>query len=344
LIGQFGVGFYSAFIVAYKVTLLSRRTGVDVYQGVRWESDGQGEYTIETVEKVTRGTDVILHLREGEDDFLAGLRLRSIIRKYSDHISLPIVMKLDENGQEEVVNRASALWTRAKSEISQEEYNEFYKHISHDFNDPLAYVHSHMEGKYEYSLLLYIPSQAPFDLWNRQQRQGIKLYVRRVFIMDDSEQLMPAYLRFVRGVVDSSDLPLNISREILQQNKLVEAMRSGAVKKILNMLADLSVSDREKYALFWKEFGLVLKEGLAEDTSNRDTIAKLLRFTSTFSSSNEQDVSLEDYVGRMKQGQDKIFYITADSLAAAKNSPLLEIFRKKEIEVLLLFDPIDSWA
>ena len=344
LIGQFGVGFYSAFIVADKVTLLSRRTGVDVYQGVRWESDGQGEYTIETVEKVTRGTDVILHLREGEDDFLAGLRLRSIIRKYSDHISLPIVMKLDENGQEEVVNRASAVWTRAKSEISQEEYNEFYKHISHDFNDPLAYVHSHMEGKYEYSLLLYIPSQAPFDLWNRQQRQGIKLYVRRVFIMDDSEQLMPAYLRFVRGVVDSNDLPLNISREILQQNKLVEAMRSGAVKKILNMLADLSVGDREKYALFWKEFGLVLKEGLAEDTANRDIIAKLLRFTSTFSSSNEQDVSLEDYVGRMKQGQDKIFYITADSLAAAKNSPLLEIFRKKGIEVLLLSDPIDSWA
>lgn len=346
LIGQFGVGFYSAFIVADKVTLLTRRAGLETSQGVCWESDGQGTYTVEMIEKATNGTEVTLHLREGEDDFLDGLRLRTIIRKYSDHIALPIVMKREEKDKDgdEIVNHALALWARAKSDIIQEEYNEFYKHISHDFNEPLAYVHNHIEGKYEYTLLLYIPSRAPFDLWNRQQRQGIKLYVHRVFIMDDSEKLMPAYLRFVRGIIDSSDLPLNISREILQQNKIIDTMRADAVKKVLRTLTDLAAKDQEKYATFWKEFGLVLKEGLAEDTTNRETIAKLLRFTSTHSSAGVQDVSLEAYVSRMKKGQEKIFYIVADSLLAAQHSPLLEIFRKKGIEVLLLSDPIDSWA
>jgi molecular chaperone HtpG len=344
LIGQFGVGFYSSFVVADKVTLTTRQAGLEPQEGVRWESNGQGEYILETVEKPTRGTEVVLHLREGEDDLLSGYRLRSIIRKFSDHISFPIVMKVEEKGkedQEEQVNRASALWARPKSEISQEEYNEFYKHVAHDFNDPLAYVHSRMEGNYEYILLLYIPAKAPFDLWNRERRHGVKLYVRRVFIMDDAEQLMPGYLRFVRGIVDSNDLPLNISRELLQQNKLIDMIRSNAVKKVLGMLTDMAANDEQKYATFWKEFGRVLKEGLAEDPGNRETIAKLLRFASTASSSETQDVSLETYIARMKEGQDKIYYSIADSYAAAKDSPLLEVFKKKGIEVLLLSDPVD---
>lgn len=343
LIGQFGVGFYSSFVVADRVTLITRRAGLDHQQGVRWESNGQGEYSIETVEKASRGTEVILHLREGGDDLLSGYRLRSIIRKYSDHISVPIIMKVEEKDkdEEERVNRAAALWTRPKSEISQEEYNQFYKDVAHDFEDPLVYVHSRMEGAYEYTLLLYIPARAPFDMWNRERRYGVKLYVHRVFIMDDAEQLMPGYLRFVRGIVDSNDLPLNISREILQQNKLIEMMRSNAVKKVLGILADLATNDAQKYATFWKEFGRVFKEGLAEDSGSRESILNLLRFASTASSSETQDVSLETYVGRMKEGQDKIYYTIADSYTAAKDSPLLEVFKKKGIEVLLLSDPVD---
>src|SRR5229473_3271978 len=343
LIGQFGVGFYSSFVVADRVTLTTRRAGFDPQQGVRWESDGRGEYSIETVEKASRGTEVVLHLREGEDELLNGNRLRTIIRKYSDHITFPIMMKVEEKDkdEEEQVNRASALWARPKSEISQEEYNEFYKHVAHDFSDPLAYVHSRMEGAYEYILLLYIPSQAPFDLWNRERRHGVKLYVRRVFIMDDAERLMPGYLRFVRGIVDSNDLPLNVSREILQKNKMIDAIRSNAVKKMLGLFSDLASKEPEKYATFWNEFGRVLKEGIAEDQSNREALAKLLRFASTASGSETQDVSLETYVARMKEGQDKIYYIIADSYAAAANSPLLEIFKKKGVEVLLLSDPVD---
>ena len=344
LIGQFGVGFYSSFVVADRVTLITRRAGLTPEQGVRWESDGQGEYTLETVTKDTRGTDVILHLREGEDDLLSGYRLREIIRKYSDHIMVPITMKSEDKekqNEDEQVNRASALWTRPKSEISEDEYKELYRHISHDFGDPLAYVHSRMEGAYEYILLLYIPERAPFDLWMRDRRHGVKLYVRRVFIMDDAEQLMPGYLRFIRGVVDSNDLPLNVSREILQHNRLIDTIRSNGVKKILGLLNDLANNDKEKYATFWKEFGRALKEGLAEDHGNQEAIAKLLRFASTQNATEVQDVSLEDYIGRMKEGQDKIYYITAESYAAAKDSPLLEIFKKKGVEVLLLSDPID---
>jgi molecular chaperone HtpG len=345
LIGQFGVGFYSSFIVADKVTLRTRRAGLDSQHGVLWESNGQGEYTVETIEKPSRGTEVVLHLREGEDELLNGHRLRTIIRKYSDHITFPIMMKVEEKekekDEEEQVNKASALWARPKSEISQEEYNEFYKTIGHDFTDPLTYVHSRMEGAYEYILLLYIPSQAPFDLWNRERRHGVKLYVRRVFIMDDAEQLVPGYLRYVRGIVDSNDLPLNISREILQHNKLIEMIRSNAVKKVLGMLSDLAANDEQKYATFWKEFGRAFKEGLAEDPANRETIAKLLRFSSTASANEKQDISLETYVARMKEGQDKIYFNIADSYDAAKNSPLLEVFKKKGIEVLLLSDPVD---
>ena len=343
LIGQFGVGFYSAFVVADKVTLTTRRAGLAPEEGVRWESNGQGEYTLETVEKPVRGTEVVLHLREGEDELLDGYRLRSIIRKYSDHITVPILMKVEDKDkqEEERVNRASALWTRPKNQISEEEYTEFYKHIGHDFDEPLAYVHSRMEGTQEYILLLYIPSRAPFDLWNRDSRHGVKLYVRRVFIMDDAEQLMPTYLRFVRGIVDSNDLPLNISREILQHNRLIDTIRSNAVKKILGLLTDLATKEKEKYATFWQAFGRVLKEGLAEDHGNQETIVKLLRFASTYSSSETQDVSLEDYVARMKEGQDKIYYLIAESFAAAKDSPLLEIFKKKGVEVLLLSDPVD---
>lgn len=343
LIGQFGVGFYSSFVVADRVTLTTREAGLAAEEGVRWESDGQGQYTLETVEKASRGTQVVLHLREGEDDLLTGARLRAIIRKYSDHIALPIVMKSEEKDkqEDEVVNRASALWARPKSEITEEQYNEFYKHVAHDFSDPLAYVHSRMEGTHEYILLLYIPSRAPFDLWHREYQHGVKLYVRRVFIMDDAEKLVPRYLRFVRGVVDSNDLPLNVSREILQQNRLIDTMRSNATKKVLGLLGDLAANNKEKYATFWQEFGRVLKEGILEDAANRETIAKLLRFSSTYTSSEAQDVSLEDYIGRMKEGQDKIYFITADSFGAANNSPLLEIFKKKGVEVLLLTDQID---
>ena len=346
LIGQFGVGFYSSFVVADRVTLTTRRAGRPATEGVRWESDGQGAYTLEDIEHPARGTEVVLHLRDGEDDLLDSYRLRSIIRKYSDHITLPIVMKSenkDKQDEDEVVNQASALWTRPRSEISEEEYKEFYKHITHDFSDPLAYVHSKMEGTQEYTLLLYIPEQAPYDLWMREHQHGVKLYVRRVFIMDDAEKLMPRYLRFVRGVIDSNDLPLNVSREILQQNRLIDAIRSNSVKKVLGLLADLAKNEKEKYATFWREFGRVLKEGLIEDHANREALAKLLRFASTTSDSATQDVSLEDYVGRMKEGQDKIYYLVADSYAAAHDSPLLEVFRKKGVEVLLLSDPIDHF-
>ncbi len=347
LIGQFGVGFYSSFVVAERVTLVTRRAGFGAEHGVRWESDGQGSYTLENVDKPTRGTEVILHLREGEDELLDGHRLRSIIRKYSDHISVPIMMEVEEKDEEdqertgfEQVNRASALWTRSKNDISEEDYKEFYKHIAHDFDDPLTYVHSRMEGNYEYTLLLYVPTRAPFDMWNRDRRYGVKLYVRRVFIMDDAEQLMPAYLRFIRGVIDSNDLPLNVSREILQHNRIIETMKSNATKKVLSMLSDLA-KDAEKYQTFWKTFGRVLKEGLAEDEKNRETIASLLRFATTVTESEQQSVSLDEYIERMKEGQEKIYYITADNYAAAKDSPLLEIFRKKGIEVLLLSDQID---
>ncbi len=344
LIGQFGVGFYSAFVVADKVTLTTRHAGLSAEHGVQWESDGRGSYTLETIEHPGRGTEVTLHLREDEDDLLSGSRLRTIIRTYSDHITIPILMQSEDEekqDEEERVNQASALWARSKSEISVEDYNEFYKHISHDFEDPLAYVHSRMEGNYEYTLLLYIPARAPFDLFTRERRHGVKLYVRRVFIMDDAEKLMPSYLRFVRGVVDSSDLPLNVSRELLQQNKVLDIIRSNATKKVLGLLADLAKNEPEKYATFWKEFGRALKEGIPEDSTNKDAIAKLLRFSSTLTSSETQDVSFQDYVDRMKEGQDKIYYITAETFAAAKESPLLEIFKKKDIEVLLLSDPVD---
>ncbi len=344
LIGQFGVGFYSSFIVADKVSLTTRRAGLGPEHGVRWESDGQGEYTLETVEKPTRGTEVVLHLREGEDEFLDGHRLRHIVRKYSDHITLPIVMKAEDKDEDETVNRASALWARPKNEIKQEEYDEFYKHVAHDFEAPLAHAHNRVEGKHEYISLLYIPSRAPFDLWDRQSRHGIKLYVRRVFIMDDAEQLMPAYLRFVRGVVDSNDLPLNISREILQRSREIDAIRAASVKRILDLLDDLAEKDKEKYAKFWSEFGRALKEGVVEDHANRERVARLMRFSSTYTDNETQDVSFADYVSRMKQGQDKIYYVTADSFAAAKNSPHLEIFRKKGVEVLLMHDHIDEWV
>ena len=357
LIGQFGVGFYSAFIVADKVTLITRRAGLTHEHGVRWESAGEGDYTLETVEKTDRGTQVVLHLREGEDELLNGWRLRSIIRKYSDHITLPIVMKKEEWSQEknvnvitdedETVNQASALWARAKSEITPEQYEEFYKHVAHDFEPPLAYVHARVEGKQEYTQLLYIPSRAPFDLYDRESRHGIKLYVRRVFIMDDAKQLLPNYLRFVRGVIDSNDLPLNVSREILQESKDIETIRAGAVKKVLGLLDDLAQGEQEeekaKFKTFWKEFGQVIKEGVAEDYANRERIAKLLRFVTTHSDSDEQTVSLADYIGRMKEGQEKIYYVTADTLKAARSSPHLEIFRKKGIEVLLLSDRVEEW-
>jgi Molecular chaperone, HSP90 family len=341
LIGQFGVGFYSAFIVADKVTLTTRRAGLGAEHGVRWESAGEGDFSLETVEKPSRGTEIVLHLKEGEDEFLADWRLQSIIRKYSDHITLPIVMKAEGKDEDHAVNQANALWTRPKSEITQEQYDEFYKHVAHDFEAPLAHVHARVEGRQEYTQLLYIPARAPFDLWDRERRHGVKLYVRRVFIMDDAEQLMPAYLRFVRGVIDSSDLPLNVSREILQHSKDIEAIRAGSVKKVLDLLEGL---EPEKYATFWKEFGLVLKEGVGEDFANKERIAKLLRFASTHADTPDQTVSLADYIGRMKEGQDKIYYLTAETFAAAKNSPHLEVFRKKGIEVLLLSDRVDEWV
>jgi molecular chaperone HtpG len=354
LIGQFGVGFYSSFIVADKVTLVTRRAGLAKEHGVLWESGGEGDYTIETVEKAGRGTEVTLHLREGEDELLEGFRLQSIMRKYSDHISLPILMNKQEWDKDkgehvtldelEKVNQASALWARPKSEITEEQYREFYKHVGHDFDAPLAWVHAKVEGKSEYTQLLYIPARAPFDLWDREHRHGVKLYVRRVFVMDDAEQLLPTYLRFVRGVVDSSDLPLNVSREILQESKDVETIRKGCINKVLGLLEDLAENQKDKYAAFWKEFGRVLKEGVGEDWANKERIAKLLRFASTHDDTEEQSVGLADYLARMKDGQDKIYYITADSFAAAKNSPHLEIFRKKGIEVLLLSDRVDEWV
>lgn len=348
LIGQFGVGFYSSFIVADKVSLVTRRAGMDPEHGVHWESDGSGSYSIENVNKDSRGTEATLHLREAEEEFLSSWRLRSIITKYSDHIPLPIQMKKDDDkgkptDEWETVNKASALWARPKSEITEEEYKEFYKHVGHDFQDPMTWSHNKVEGKQEYTSLLYIPSKAPFDLYDRDNMHGIKLYVQRVFIMDDAEQLMPRYLRFIRGVVDSNDLPLNISREILQKNKLIDGIRAGSVKKVLGLLEDMAKNDEEKYQQFWKEFGKVMKEGPAEDFANREQIAKLLRFSSTQNDTEDQNVSLEDYVSRLKEGQDKIYYITADSFAAAKNSPHLEIFREKGIEVLLLYDRVDEW-
>ncbi|MGA9164028.1 MAG: molecular chaperone HtpG [Thiobacillus sp.] len=351
LIGQFGVGFYSAFIVADRVSLTTRRAGLTSEHGVRWESEGAGDYTLETVSKPTRGTEIVLHLREGEDEFLSDWKIKSVIRTYSDHITLPIVMKKSEwkdgvetpTDEDETVNKASALWARAKKDVSEEEYNEFYKHVAHDFEPPLAWSHNRVEGKQEYISLLYVPSHAPFDLYDREKRHGIKLYVRRVFIMDDAEQLMPQYLRFVRGVIDSADLPLNVSREILQSSRDIDAIKNGSVKKVLGLLEDLADNQPEKYVAFWNAFGKVLKEGPGEDYANRERIAALLRFASTHTDSDAQVVSLKDYIGRMKEGQTAIYYITADSFAAAQHSPHLEIFRKKGIEVLLLSDRVDEW-
>jgi molecular chaperone HtpG len=372
LIGQFGVGFYAAFIVADRVTLTSRRAGVPASDGVRWESDGRGEYTLEPAEVPARGTTVLLHLRDSEDDLLSGYRLRSIIQKYSDHISLPIVMPdeagdaQDGDGQgeegeakapkETTVNQASALWARAKSDISEQDYRDFYRHIGHDFADPLSWLHSKMEGTYEYTLLLFIPAKAPYDLWLPELRHGVKLHVRRVFITEDSGQLMPVYLRFVRGVIDSSDLPLNISREMLQSSRVVDSIRSTATKRVLKLLKDIAENEPEKYATFWREFGAVLKEGVAEDYTNRDEIARLLRFSTTVTATPaaagsepsaadtpEETVSLAGYAGRMKDGQEKIYYLLAPTPAGAASSPHLEVFRKKGVEVLLLTHPVDNW-
>jgi molecular chaperone HtpG len=346
LIGQFGVGFYSSFIVADEVTLITRRADAPADEAVRWVSDGEGSYTLEAVEKQSRGTEVILHLREDEDEFLEAYRLRSIITKYSDHISLPIEMASMEEGKEEEfesVNNASALWKCPKRDISDDEYKEFYKHVAHDFGEPLVWSHNQVEGTQSYTSLLYIPKQAPFDLWDREHRHGIKLYVRRVFIMDDAENLMPQYLRFVRGLVDSEDLPLNVSREILQKNKFIDSIRAASVKKVLGLLETIVKNEPEKYVEFWGQFGRVMKEGPAEDFANRERLAKLLRFASTHSDTDEQNVSLEDYLSRLQPEQEKIYYVTADSFAAAKNSPHLEVFRKKGIEVLLLHDRVDEW-
>ena len=347
LIGQFGVGFYSAFIVADKVTVRTRAAGQPADKGVFWESQGEGDYTVADIEKADRGTEITRHLREGEDEYLDDWRLRSIISKYSDHISLPVEIetKNEEDGTVtwEKINKAQALWTRNKSEISDDEYKEFYKHLSHDFADPLCWAHNRVEGKQEYTSLLYVPSKAPWDLWNREHQHGLKLYVQRVFIMDEAEQFMPNYLRFIRGLVDSNDLPLNVSREILQDSSVTRNLRSALTKRALQMLQKLADNNPEEYQTFWKEFGLVLKEGPAEDHANIEAIAKLLRFASTHNDSDAQTVSLADYVSRMVEGQDKIYYITADSYAAAKNSPHLELFRKKGIEVLLLSDRIDEW-
>ncbi|MFZ6727225.1 molecular chaperone HtpG [Undibacterium sp. MH2W] len=360
MIGQFGVGFYSGFIVADRITVESRRAGAAANEGVRWESEGAGDFSVEDITKAGRGTDIILHLREGEDEFLSAWKLKSVIRTYSDHISLPIKMQKEEWDEEkkeqvlkdefETVNQASALWARSKSEITPEQYEEFYKHVSHDYSAPLTHTHNRVEGRSDYTQLLYIPSRAPFDLWDRNKRGGIKLYVKRVFIMDDAEQLMPIYLRFVKGVIDSNDLPLNVSREILQESRDIKAIRDGSTKRVLGMLEDLANAEgdeaaakHEKYATFWKEFGQVLKEGIGEDASNKDRIAKLLRFASTHNDSDVQNVSLADYLSRAKEGQDKIYYVTAESYATAKNSPHLEIFRKKGVEVLLLTDRVDEW-
>ena len=353
LIGQFGVGFYSSFIVAERVVLTSRRSGLEPAEGVRWESDGKGEYTLETIERPDRGTTIVLQLRDDEDDLLNGYRLRSIIEKYSDHVSVPILMpgepedKASEKDQptaEVTVNRGSALWARPRSELSDTDYNDFYRHIAGEFSDPLAWVHSKIEGTYEYTLLLFIPSRAPYDLWVEQSRRGVRLHVQRVFIMEDSGQILPKYLRFIRGVIDSSDLPLNISREILQGSRAVDNIRTNAVKKVLRRLAELAGNEPEKYATFWKEFGATLKEGIADDYSHREEIAKLLRFTSTKSVTGEPDTSLGDYVARMKEGQQDIYYLLAPSLAAAKSSPHLEAFRTKGVEVLLLGQGVDNWV
>ena len=354
LIGQFGVGFYSSFIVADRVVLETRKAGDKPDQGVRWESKGEGDYTLESIDKPEHGTRITLHLREGEDDFLDGWKIRSTIRKFSDHIALPIEMLKEHLGESEeggeapaaeweTVNSASALWAKNRDAISEEEYDEFYKHVSHDFQAPLAKVHSRVEGNNEYTLLLYVPPTAPFDLWDRESKHGVRLYVRKVFIMEESEKLMPRYLRFIRGVIDSDTLPLNVSREILQENALLEKIRSGAVKKVLGLLEDLARNEPEKYATFWQQFGQAFKEGPVEDFKNKDRIAKLLRFSSTHNENADQNVSLEDYLGRMKEGQDKIYYITAESYQAAKNSPHLEIFRKKGLEVLLMHERIDEW-
>ncbi|MCP4696529.1 MAG: molecular chaperone HtpG [Gammaproteobacteria bacterium] len=352
LIGQFGVGFYSSFIVADKVTLLTRRAGDDKAHGACWESSGGGDYSIETIDRELHGTEVILHLREGEDELLETYRVQSIIKKFSDHISLSIVMpkittdeeKKETTVTEEVVNSAKALWTRSKNDITPEEYTEFYKHVAHDFEDPLLHLHSRVEGNIEYTSLLFVPGRAPFDLWDRNNRHGVKLYVRRVFIMDDAEKLLPPYLRFVRGIIDSNDLPLNVSREILQQNKQIDSIRSGTVKKILGALESMAKDDKEKYAKFWNEFGRVMKEGIIDDFDNRDRIAKLLRFCTTHDDADTPAISLEEYAGRMKEGQEKIYYITAENLSAAKNSPHMEIFRKKGIEVLMMFEQVDEWV
>ena len=358
LIGQFGVGFYSAFIVADKVVVRTRAAGQPTDQGVEWTSAGEGDFTVGNIDKETRGTEITLFLRDDEKEFADDWRLRSIISKYSDHISIPVRMwkaPVEETegpdgekipgqpGEWETVNKATALWTRDKSEITDEEYTEFYKHISHDFADPMTWAHNKVEGKTEYTSLLYIPSKAPFDLWNREQSHGLKLYVQRVFIMDDAEQFMPTYLRFVKGLLDSNDLPLNVSREILQDNKITQTLRQGCTKRVLQMLERMAKNDAEKYQLFWNEFGNVLKEGPAEDFSNREKIAGLLRFASTHNDSSTQNVSLADYISRMKEGQEKIYYVTADSYQAAKNSPHLEIFKKKGIEVLLMGERIDEW-
>ncbi|HET8596586.1 MAG TPA: molecular chaperone HtpG, partial [Castellaniella sp.] len=353
LIGQFGVGFYSSFIVAEKVSVSSRRAGLPAAEGVLWESDGQGEFSVSAIEREARGTSVTLTLRADEDEFLSGWKLREVLRRYSDHISLPIQMKKEEWDAEkseqvtrdewETVNQANALWTRAKSDITDEQYKEFYKHVAHDYEDPLAWTHNRVEGRSEYTQLLYVPKRAPFDLWDRDARRGVKLYVRRVFIMDDADQLLPAYLRFVRGVVDSADLPLNVSREILQESRDVRSIREGCAKRILALLEDLAKDKPEEYAEFWTQFGQVLKEGAGEDPANKDRIAGLLRFASTHADTSAQTVSLADYIGRMKEGQDKIYYLTADSHAAAAHSPHLEVFRRKGLEVLLLSDRVDEW-
>ena len=348
LIGQFGVGFYSAFIVAKKVELKTRSARVGPEQGIHWESEGTGEYQLEQIDLPRRGTEIILHLKDEEEELLSGWRLRSIITKYSDHVPLPIEMREQNDEGEptaklEVVNKASALWTRAKSDISEDEYKEFYKHVGHDFEDPMAWTHNRVEGKTEYISLLYIPAKAPFDLYEPNQTHGLKLYVQRVFIMEDAEKLLPRYLRFARGVIDSSDLPLNVSREILQSNKIIDSIRSGSVKKILGLLESIASNDPDKYKLFWKEFGKVMKEGPGEDYANREQIAKLLRFASTHDDTEDQTVSLADYIKRMKEDQEAIYYITADNFNAARNSPHLEIFRKKGIEVLLMYDRVDEW-
>ncbi|WP_213777457.1 molecular chaperone HtpG [Caballeronia sp. dw_276] len=362
LIGQFGVGFYSGFIVADKITVETRRAGLPASEGVRWESAGEGDFVVEQIERAQRGSSITLHLRPEEDEFLSTHKLKSVIQKYSDHVALPILMKQEEwdaeksemvtKDEDETVNQASALWTRAKSDVTDEQYKQFYQHISHDHDEPLAWTHNRVEGRSEYTQLLYVPKHAPFDMWNRDHRGGLKLYVKRVFIMDDAEQLLPAYLRFVKGVVDSADLPLNVSREILQESRDVKAIREGVTKRVLSMLEEVASSsaeatddaDKAKYASFWKEFGQVFKEGIGEDYGNRERIAKLLRFASTHTdSSSEQTVALADYASRMKPEQTKIYYVTADTWQAAKNSPHLEVFRKKGVEVLLLTDRVDEW-